>query len=376
MTTSSVNDPVGVTFTIQALAPGGLPVSHVQLYRELPPGTLLYSQTPAAVPGGAVPEGWMLFPKAAWDFLCGAGELNGFSFGERPAAAPNFWWRSIIRKMLGDAPQPAEQPLAKNQPCGCVVCTCEDERQCQGCGARHCGAHPVGEIPNPAHVRPTAPPAQGESIEKRVSDLRTDLDRNHLLNEAACRADYFFRQLDGSYSFPSCGGQVSQIIEMLLAAANVPAVQGEPVGEVRFEFGIPSSVYAELYSETVPSLKPGTKLYTAPQPTPDVSALVEALESELATVKKVAYGSVALLDEKERLQAECDQMRKDAATGRQIDRAAQHLPEGWSITVEVEKDAGWVDVCDPSGASLVIDLIGSLAEQIEQAIDAAMAGGG
>ena len=39
--------------------------------------------------------------------------------------------------------------LAKHQPCGCVVCTCEDDEQCHGCGAKHCGTHPVGEIPNP-----------------------------------------------------------------------------------------------------------------------------------------------------------------------------------------------------------------------------------
>ena len=27
--------------------------------------------------------------------------------------------------------------LAKHQPCGCIICTCEDEIQCQGCGAKH-----------------------------------------------------------------------------------------------------------------------------------------------------------------------------------------------------------------------------------------------
>lgn len=41
--------------------------------------------------------------------------------------------------------------LARNQPCGCVVCTCEDEIQCHGCGANHCGTHPIGEIPNPVY---------------------------------------------------------------------------------------------------------------------------------------------------------------------------------------------------------------------------------
>ncbi|SFQ70526.1 hypothetical protein SAMN05216578_102287 [Halopseudomonas formosensis] len=74
----------------------------------------------------------------------------------------------------------------------------------------------------------------------------------------------------------------------------------------------------------------------------------------------------------ERLQAECEKLRKDAATERQIQRAAQHLPEGWRITVEVEKDAGWIDAFNPDGSRIEIDWIGSLAEQIEQAIDTAM----
>jgi hypothetical protein len=39
--------------------------------------------------------------------------------------------------------------LAKYQPCGCVVCSCEDDIQCTGCGAKNCGTHKVGEIPNP-----------------------------------------------------------------------------------------------------------------------------------------------------------------------------------------------------------------------------------
>lgn len=61
----------------------------------------------------------------------------------------------------------------------------------------------------------------------------------------------------------------------------VAAVQGEPVGEVRFEFGAPSSIFAELYSKSLPVLAPGTKLYAAPQPAeqqPGVSRLVDALD--------------------------------------------------------------------------------------------------
>ena len=59
-------------------------------------------------------------------------------------------------------------------------------------------------------------------------------------------------------------GDMEMAIRMAVLAA--PAVQGEPVGEVRFELGAPSSIFAELYSKSLPVLAPGTKLYAAPQP--------------------------------------------------------------------------------------------------------------
>src|SRR5690606_12834143 len=44
---------------------------------------------------------------------------------------------------------PGPEALAKHQPCGCVLCTCEDEKQCQGCGAKFCGNH----TDHPAYVK-------------------------------------------------------------------------------------------------------------------------------------------------------------------------------------------------------------------------------
>lgn len=55
---------------------------------------------------GKVPTGYVAIPKAAWDFLCGAGELDGCSFGERHPTRPGaFWWRSYISNMLAAAPE-------------------------------------------------------------------------------------------------------------------------------------------------------------------------------------------------------------------------------------------------------------------------------
>src|ERR1035437_8009434 len=44
-----------------------------------------------------------------------------------------------------------EPRLARNQPCGCIICNCEDDEKCSGCGAKHCGTHEVGKIPNPVY---------------------------------------------------------------------------------------------------------------------------------------------------------------------------------------------------------------------------------
>ena len=55
----------------------------------------------ALSPAPTVPEGSVVLPKAAWDFLMGAGELDGRSFGERhPTRSGAFWWRSYITAML------------------------------------------------------------------------------------------------------------------------------------------------------------------------------------------------------------------------------------------------------------------------------------
>lgn len=57
------------------------------------------------------------------------------------------------------------------------------------------------------------------SLEDLISRMGS-IDKQYLLEEAARRAEYFFRQTDGTYSFQSHNGQITQIVEMLIAAAN------------------------------------------------------------------------------------------------------------------------------------------------------------
>jgi len=60
--------------------------------------------------------------------------------------------------------QQATQKLTKYQPCGCVICTCEDDHQCHGCGAKNCGTHPVGVLPQAVYE----PSPQGAPIDEPV----------------------------------------------------------------------------------------------------------------------------------------------------------------------------------------------------------------
>lgn len=43
-------------------------------------------------------------------------------------------------------------------------------------------------------------------------------DPEHLLKEAARRAEYWSRQFDGNYEYPAPDGQVAQIMRMLIKA--------------------------------------------------------------------------------------------------------------------------------------------------------------
>lgn len=57
---------------------------------------------------------YVTIPKEAWDFLCGQGELDGVSFGERhPTRFGLYWWRSYIAALTAPAPAPDDEALMK-----------------------------------------------------------------------------------------------------------------------------------------------------------------------------------------------------------------------------------------------------------------------
>lgn len=56
-----------------------------------------------------------------------------------------------LERELGEALAWQEPRLARHQPCGCIICNCESAERCSGCGAKHCGNHPLLAIPNPIY---------------------------------------------------------------------------------------------------------------------------------------------------------------------------------------------------------------------------------
>lgn len=104
--------------------------------------------------------------------------------------------------------------------------------------------------------------------------------------------------------------------------------------------------------------------------------IYEPSEKGVTAMRKASFRNTGperyvRLSDYEAMQAECEKLRKEAETERAIQRAAEVLPLGFSIEIEIEKDAGTVALFSP-GPSVSCDFHGSVAEQINDAIDAAL----
>lgn len=86
-----------------------------ELRRDIPAGgsqvVRAWGVIRQALTAPRVPEGWMLFPIEAWDFLSGAGVLDGYWYGDHRRGKPPFWWRPEIEKMITAGPAPADATL-------------------------------------------------------------------------------------------------------------------------------------------------------------------------------------------------------------------------------------------------------------------------
>ncbi|MGK9045872.1 hypothetical protein KXR63_00735 [Stutzerimonas chloritidismutans] len=84
-----------------------------------------------------------------------------------------------------------------------------------------------------------------------------------------------------------------------------------------------------------------------------------------------------LIEERDQLRAEVEALRLDATLGSAIQRACRDLPEGFIVSVSLEKDAGTLELCLPDTDAVLDDFDGeTFADQIHAAIDAAKAAKG
>lgn len=65
--------------------------------------------------------------------------------------------------------------------------------------------------------------------------------------------------------------------------------------------------------------------------------------------------------------------REVRAIGTAVERAAELLPELWSIRIELERGSGIVYLEDPDGQETMIDAADTFSDQINEAIEAAIA---
>jgi hypothetical protein len=96
-----------------------------------------------------------------------------------------------------------------------------------------------------------------------------------------------------------------------------------------------------------------------------------------------AWEPLARLSEAEQalqaLREEVEGLRRDAALGAAIQRAARDLPDGWQVHVCVERGAGWPILYNPEGDVIECDDIDAddrLTAEVLAAIDAAIRNGG
>jgi hypothetical protein len=86
--------------------------------------------------------------------------------------------------------------------------------------------------------------------------------------------------------------------------------------------------------------------------------------------KAYAYrdATIAALDYINTHHAEIAAAVRDARTEREIQNAARYLPEGYAITIYVEKDSGYIDLTGPDGDPVYVHTDDkTMAQQIAEA---------
>lgn len=107
---------------------------------------------------------------------------------------------------------------------------------------------------------------------------------------------------------------------------------------------------------------------------PVVTAERDALREDRDSQQRVC---IAEMEKVSQLRAEVEALRLDATLGSAIQRACRDLPEGFIVSVSLEKDAGTLELCLPDTDAALDDFDGeTFADQIHAAIDAAKAAKG
>ena len=126
---------------------------------------------------------------------------------------------AITNKHIADSKKLIDQAIAlskpeplRNQPCGCILCDCDSEGRCLGCGSKMCGKHQeIGHLPKNEMAYHKAEQLPASDFTKENRDFINDANRDFQAGrvKGSCIEDYIraLREL----------GKACDIIEQLQA---------------------------------------------------------------------------------------------------------------------------------------------------------------
>lgn len=126
-------------------------------------------------------EYWKLFPRPK-------GESN---------SSERTFFDMALKKLeteLSEALKWKEPMLSRNQPCGCVICNCESEERCSGCGSKYCGTHAIGQIPNAIYENHPLV-SERDQLRTEVEQLKRELRAAHMQIDLDKKSDDEVEQL-------------------------------------------------------------------------------------------------------------------------------------------------------------------------------------
>ena|GEM_PF-3474712 len=181
----------------------------------------------------------------------------------------------------------------------------------------------------------------------------------------------------------ACVGGVAQAIYTADTVVAAVLADRQQRGGEHFRDATKMASTEDLHITHRPLIREAVALLRLRQPaTPDFERVASELEFALDGLPTPAGApsqellEAAALAAQNPVEGDAQQRRKDQRCleiGRAAERAAEILPDGYEIRIDIERGAGTVHLIHPDGSEHYVDNHDTFSDDINQAIDAAIA---